>query len=168
MGISLALPNLSFRGALLLLLVLLGCRSESQAGLKQGTVTIVTQVGQRVQLKIEIAQTPEQRARGLMDRESLPENAGMLFAYPKPTLVSFWMKDTTIPLSIAFISSEGRILEIQDMQPLSQETHTPQAPFLYALEVRQGLFQRYGVQPGDRIEGDLPRPKGSGKEGVQP
>lgn len=151
----------------LLLLVFLGCLGGGQAGLQQGTVTIVTQTGQRVRLQIEIAQTPEQRARGLMNRASLPENAGMLFVYPEPTRASFWMKDTRIPLSIAFISPERRVLEIRDMRPLSEVIHTPQAAFLYALEVGQGLFQRYGIRPGDRIEGDLPGPEHNGKEGTE-
>ena len=89
---------------------------------------------------------------GLSKRESMPEQAGMLFVFPTDQQGAFWMKDTLIPLSIAFISADGRILEIQDMQPLSEELHIPASPYRYALEVNQGFFGKNEVNAGDTAE----------------
>jgi len=96
--------------------------------------------------------TAEQRSRGLMFREAMPEESGMLFVFGRETKTGFWMKDTKIPLSIAFIASDGLILETQDMEPLSEELHTPARAYRYALEVNQGWFERHGLGAGDRVE----------------
>ncbi len=76
----------------------------------------------------------------------------MLFVFPSEGQAAFWMKDTSIPLSIAFIAADGRILETRDMQPLSEELHRPTQPYMYALEVNQGFFRQNGVNAGDRVE----------------
>jgi len=103
-------------------------------------------------LIVELAVTPMQRAMGLMFRDSLAENHGMLFVFEEPARHAFWMRNTTIPLSIAFIDENGVILEIQDMQPLTEDLHAPQQPVTYALEVNQGWFERHGVQIGDTVK----------------
>ncbi|MCX5910226.1 MAG: DUF192 domain-containing protein [Deltaproteobacteria bacterium] len=100
---------------------------------------------------MEVVQTEEQKARGLMFRESLGEDEGMLFVYGREEFLSFWMKNTRIPLSIAFMDAKGRIVDIQEMEPFSLETHRSAYPAVYALEVNQGWFQRNGVQVGDRV-----------------
>ncbi len=102
-------------------------------------------------LWVEMALTLEAQVRGLMHRDHLPWDEGMLFVYEKPQHLSFWMKDTTIPLDIAFISAEGVILEIHSMEPLSERTYRSRAPALYALEVNRGWFRKNGVKVGDRI-----------------
>jgi hypothetical protein len=105
--------------------------------------------GQRI--SVEIADSPEERAEGLMFRSSLAEDHGMLFVFPAPQILSFWMKNTSIPLSIAYLDADGTVLEIYDMEPHSLESITSRRPALYALEVNQGTFDRLGVEPGDRL-----------------
>ncbi len=87
-----------------------------------------------------------------MERTELGENSGMLFVYQEEQQRSFWMRDTLIPLSIAYIDADGRIVDIQDMQPLDETSHPSAEPAQYALEVNQGFFEEHGVQVGDRVE----------------
>ncbi len=108
-------------------------------------------------LEAEVVATPEKRSVGLMFRDVLPENRGMLFVFAGPYTGSFWMRNTRIPLSIAFISQERRILNIEDMQPFDEITqHAPQGAAFYALEVNQGWFAMRGIQPGDEVVFELP------------
>ena len=104
---------------------------------------------------VRVARSPEERAGGLMGVERLGPDEGMLFLFPEAGRASFWMKDTNIALSIAFITSDGKIAEIQDMAPGSIETHTSQAAVRMALEMPAGWFGRKGVSPGDAVR--LPR-----------
>jgi uncharacterized membrane protein (UPF0127 family) len=104
----------------------------------------------------EVASTPEQRATGLMNRFSLRPDQGMLFVFEQPEPQAFWMKNTYIPLSIAFIGADGRILNVEDMAPQTEDSHWSRGPGLYALEMRRGWFAERGIRAGDRVEG-LPR-----------
>lgn len=101
---------------------------------------------------VEIADDEAKRQRGLMHRESLPEDHGMLFVYERERELSFWMRNTLIALDVAFIDRSGRIVDIQQMEPMTDETHSSRAPALYALELRQGWFEDHGVKVGDRVE----------------
>jgi uncharacterized membrane protein (UPF0127 family) len=105
----------------------------------------------------EVAATPEQRATGLMNRFSLAPDHGMVFVFPQPQPLSFWMRNTYIPLSIAYIAVDGRILNIEDMAPLTENSHWSKGLALYALEMKQGWFQKNGVGPGALVKG-LPKP----------
>jgi uncharacterized membrane protein (UPF0127 family) len=105
-----------------------------------------------VSIMVEIASSPEEQQQGLMFRDSLDEYSGMIFVYDQEQQMSFWMKNTLIPLSIAFISEEGIINEIHDMQPLDLTSTRARYPAKYALEVNQGFFQRNGIQVGDKVE----------------
>jgi uncharacterized membrane protein (UPF0127 family) len=106
-----------------------------------------------IPINIELANTFESRQRGLMKRSSLPNNGGMLFVFPDCTQRNFWMKNTYIPLSIAYISEDNRILNIENMFPFD-ESHTSSAgPAKYALEMNQGWFSQNGVNAGDMVEG---------------
>ncbi|AGA32159.1 protein of unknown function DUF192 [Thioalkalivibrio nitratireducens DSM 14787] len=107
-------------------------------------------------LTVEIAATPETMSRGLMFREHLPEDHGMLFVWPADQVVAMWMKNTFVPLSVAFLDRDFRILNIADMEPRSLRPHRSHGRARYALEVNQGWFERHGLGPGDRI-GDLER-----------
>ena len=108
-------------------------------------------------LFVEIAATPTARTCGLSQRDSLPEDSGMLFVFPTSRLASFWMKDTRIPLSIAFLDDAGRIVGIQKMIPLNiEKRYRSNQPVRYALEVNQGWFNQNGIHVGDRIELMLP------------
>jgi len=129
-------------------------------------LTIVNSSGERVPVQVEIADTPEERQTGLMGRSALAENAGMLFVFDQEQILSFWMKDTLIPLSIAYIDAEGRIVDIQDMQPLDETSHPSAEPAQYALEVNQGFFEGRGVMVGDMVE--LPSLQGEGGESEVP
>ncbi len=121
-------------------------------GLPTATIVVSDGEGARAELTVELARTGEERSRGLMFRESLPEDRGMLFAFAEDTRSGFWMKDTSIALSIAFVTEDGTILDIQEMEPLSTEPHQPPGPYRYALEVNEGWFGRHGFGPGDRLE----------------
>ena len=103
-------------------------------------------------IRVEVARSEGEKARGLMFRESLAKEEGMLFVYDREEILSFWMKNTRIPLSIAFIDKNGKILELQDMEPFSLRTHVSARPAKYALEVNQGWFKKNGIEVGDVIK----------------
>jgi uncharacterized membrane protein (UPF0127 family) len=115
-------------------------------------VTFRNAAGDEVVLSAEVADDAEERARGLMFRESLAEDAGMIFVYAEDTTIGFYMRDTTIPLSIAFIARDGVIIDIQDMAPLDQTLHYAPGPYAYAVEVNQGWYTRNGIGVGDSVE----------------
>jgi uncharacterized membrane protein (UPF0127 family) len=106
----------------------------------------------------EVAATPEQRSTGLMYRFSLKPDHGMIFVFETAEPQAFWMKNTFVPLSIAYIGSDGRILNIADMAPQDERTHWSSGPAQYALEMRKGWFVDHGVAVGDKVEG-LPATK---------
>jgi uncharacterized membrane protein (UPF0127 family) len=106
----------------------------------------------------ELASTPEQQAQGLMHRFSLKPDHGMLFVFERTERRSFWMKNTYIPLSIAFIAPDGRIVNIEQMAPHDESPHWSKAPVRYALEMRKGWFAERSIVPGDRVVG-LPAPR---------
>jgi len=106
-----------------------------------------------IAIQVELANTPESRQRGLMYRTSLPPDQGMLFVFDTAEVQCFWMKNTPLPLSIAFIDSQGIITSIADMQPLSEDPHCSSVPVRRALEMEQGWFARYGIAAGQTIEG---------------
>ncbi len=116
-----------------------------------GTVRIDTSAGENVEVEAEVADDMNEMTRGLMGRTALAEDSGMLFVYPEERELSFWMKDTLIPLSIAFMDDEGRIVDIQDMKALDDTPpHYESAePARYALEVNKGFFDERGVEVGD-------------------
>ena len=107
----------------------------------------------------EIASSPQDRATGLMNRFSLQTDHGMLFVFERPEPLGFWMKNTFIPLSIAFLDASGRVLNIEDMAPQTENTHWSRGPGLYALEMRKGWFAEHGIRAGDRVEGVEKLPK---------
>ncbi len=114
-------------------------------------LALVSENGEEIMIDVELAENVAEKAEGLSERESLGENIGMLFVYEENVLHGFWMEDTYIPLSIAFISSDGKIIDIQDMEPRSIEYHKPEIPYRYALEVNQGFFNKYGISENDKI-----------------
>lgn len=104
-------------------------------------------------IKAEVAADFETRARGLMHRKSLPQNGGMLFIFDEPSIHCMWMKNTLIPLSVAFMDERGTILNIADMEPHSEQSHCAAAPARLALEMSRGWFAQRGIKPGMRIGG---------------
>jgi uncharacterized membrane protein (UPF0127 family) len=136
-----------------LLALTAGCgRTVSSSGLPTGTLLLGTQ---RVPLRVEIAETNDARGHGLMDRTSLPADAGMVFLFDSPVEVSFYMKDTLIPLSIAFWDKSRRIVAILDMTPCRAAPcldYSPGRSFVGAVEANRGYFREQGIEVGDQVE----------------
>jgi len=104
-------------------------------------------------IQAQVAATPEQQATGLMHRTEMPANEGMLFVFGQPAAQCFWMKNTLLPLTAAFIDDDGTIVNLADMQPRSLESHCSAKPVRYVLEVHQGWFAKRGIGPGFRLGG---------------
>jgi hypothetical protein len=121
------------------------CRSEPE----RNGVLPINVAG--IELEVELAITPEEHMLGLMHRDTLEDNGGMLFVFPQERILSFWMKDTRIPLSIAFIKANGRIVQIESMKPYSLDTHVSREKVKYALEMKEGWFKAHKVKEGDIV-----------------
>ena len=105
-----------------------------------------------VPITVELAETREAQQRGLMGRDSLPDDYGMLFVYDSERTLSFWMRNTKIPLDIAFIDARGVIVGIEQLEPRSEESVLSKSPAMYALEINQGWFAENGVTEGAKLE----------------
>ena len=125
---------------LLCLVALLGCATRLDR---------ITMEAAGRQITVEVAKTEAEREHGLMGRRSMGETDGMLFVFDRDQRMAFWMKDTPLPLSIAFLSAEGKVLEIEDMQPFSEAIIHSRLSARYALEMNQGAFGRLGIHEGD-------------------
>lgn len=129
-----------------------GSVAPPTAQLTAATVALHTK-SEVVNVTVEIAQSPEERAHGLMGRESLPVNYGMWFIFPADVQDKFWMKDTLIPLDIIFVGSDNKVVDIvANTVPQSTELLSSRAPYRYALEVNGGFAQARGLQIGDTLE----------------
>ena len=111
-------------------------------------------------LEVEVAATQGQRAQGLMHRSQLESGRGMLFVYPAPAYFCMWMKNTLIPLSVAFIDAQGRVINIADMAPQTETNHCTRSNATYALEANLGWFAKHGVHAGTQVIGLEKSPKG--------
>ena len=121
--------------------------------LAQGTLpTVQLQLGMHL-VKAEVAATDPARIRGLMFRESLQGNQGMVFLFDTKTRQCMWMRNTLIPLSVAFIDDDGSIVNIEDMQPHTDNAHCSTRPVRYALEMSKGWFAQRGLGPGSKVQG---------------
>jgi len=108
-------------------------------------------------IKAEVASTPSSQQLGLMYRKTMPDENGMLFIFDQKAGHCFWMKNTFLPLSIAFIDDDGKIVNIENMKPQSEESHCPLKPIRYALEMNIRWFEKRQINPGKIVEG-LPKP----------
>jgi hypothetical protein len=140
----------------LLTLVLAACqRSDSSTDAGSSGSLVVHATEGDATLSVEIADTSDERAQGLMDRDSLPADDGMAFVWDEPVDASFWMKDTLIPLSVAFWDEQGRIVGILDMEPCRADpcpTYSSPEPYVGAVEANLGWFGRHGAEVGDLVE----------------
>jgi uncharacterized protein len=109
-------------------------------------------------LRVEVAASDPERSKGLMFREKLGHNDGMLFIFDDPGYHSMWMMNTYIPLSVAFVDKDGVILNIENMEPRTTDPHAAAGPALYAIETNKGWFAGKKIKPGDKVTG-LPRPR---------
>ncbi|THJ33020.1 DUF192 domain-containing protein [Lampropedia aestuarii] len=103
----------------------------------------------------QVAATPLQRQIGLMHRQSMPEHEGMLFVFETPNVQCFWMKNTLLPLSAAFVADDGRIVNLVDMQPMSTDSHCSTEPVRYVLEMNQGWFVKRGIEAGAHLKSKI-------------
>jgi hypothetical protein len=138
-----------------------GPDAEVAATPDDGLVTLLVEGSAgSAEVHAEIARTSEQVTTGLMHRESLPGDQGMLFIFDPPSNIGFWMHDTLIPLDIAYLADDGRIREIRQGQPLDETILRPQLPYSYVLEVNAGWFASHGLGVGDRVQ--IPAEAGKG------
>jgi uncharacterized protein len=110
------------------------------------------------QIDAQVAQTPEQRTIGLMNRREMPQREGMLFVFEQPSVQCFWMKNTLLPLTAAFVADDGTVVNLADMKPQSNDSHCSDRPVRYVLEMNQGWFAKKGIKPGDKLAGKPFRP----------
>ena len=103
----------------------------------------------------QVAGTPEQRQTGLMLRKDMPQHEGMIFVFEQPTKQCFWMKNTLLPLSAAFIADDGTIVNIEDMKPQTLDAHCSTKPVRYVLEMNKGWFAKKGIKAGAKLHGPL-------------
>lgn len=153
-----SLPRFDHRAALRVLAacLLLGLSGPALAEAKLRTTTI--KVGNHA-LRVEVVATDAQRQKGLMFREKLARNDGMLFVFDEPAYHSMWMKNTLIPLSVAFVDAKGEILNVLDMEPHSLDTKMAAGPATFAIETNKGWFAERGLKAGDRVTGLPPARK---------
>lgn len=134
----------------LLLLLSWGYEGAIYSQQREENLSLLTIKGKKI--RVEVVRTEQEKARGLMFRDKLGADEGMLFVYEKEEFLTFWMKNTPLPLSIAFIDRKGKIVDIQDMEPFSLRTHTSARPARYALEMNKNWFQKNGIKVGDVVE----------------
>ena len=142
-------------------LVLASCTGHSgmpHGVFGHGSLVILTD-SEPVRLSVRIAATAASQAQGLMGQQRLADEAGMAFTYEEPTVAGFWMKDTTIPLSVAFWNTHHRIVDMLDMSPCSSDPcplYRSSSPYVGAVEVNRGFLDDHGVQVGDQVQLDVP------------
>ncbi|MFZ5544735.1 MAG: DUF192 domain-containing protein [Pseudomonadota bacterium] len=133
-------------------LALLACGAAAQTQPQPKLPTVTLRAGMHA-IQAEVARTDEQRQMGLMLRKEMAPHEGMLFVFDEPAVQCFWMKNTLLPLSIAFLGDDGSIVNIADMPPQTLESHCSAQPVRYALEMNQGWFTKRGIKPGARLAG---------------
>ena len=111
------------------------------------------------QMQVQVAATPDQRAIGLMHRAEMPQAEGMLFAFEQATQQCFWMKNTLLPLTAAFIADDGTIVNLADMKPQTTDAHCSDQPVRWVLEMNQGWFAKRGIKAGFKLQGPVFRGK---------
>lgn len=104
-------------------------------------------------MQVEVALTPQEHAIGLMHRSSMGANEGMLFVFDRPGVQCFWMKNTLIPLAVAFVADDGTVVNLDEMKPQTLDSHCSTQPVRYVLEMNTGWFKKKGVKPGQKLSG---------------
>lgn len=130
----------------------ISARAEEPVVFERTELTIETAAGEAHRFEVEVAQSMAQRARGLMFRESMAADAGMLFVYPAEQQIRMWMKNTVIPLDMLFVAADGRIVGIaEDTVPFSEEIVASSGPARAVIELNGGTARRLGIRSGDRV-----------------
>jgi uncharacterized protein len=136
----------------LFLIVFFNSISYAQEGPQLNLQRIKISAGMH-QIDTQLAMTPVERQIGLMNRSSMPAHEGMLFVFEEPTKQCFWMKNTLLPLTAAFIADDGTIVNLEDMKPQTLESHCSTKEVRYVLEMNQGWFAKRGIKPGSKLSG---------------
>jgi len=136
----------------LLLFLTQACLSLAQDAPQTNLQRITLKAGFH-QIDTQLAMTPEQQSTGLMHRREMPQHEGMLFVFPQATKQCFWMKNTLIPLTAAFVADDGTIVNLEDMKPQSTESHCSTRPVRFVLEMNVGWFSKKGLKAGSKISG---------------
>ena len=126
--------------------------AQGQGQPQSGLARVKLSAGMHL-IDAQVAQTPEQREIGLMYRASMPVTEGMLFVFEAPATQCFWMKNTLLPLTAAFVADDGRIVNLADMKPQTADSHCSTQPVRYVLEMNQGWFAKRGIQAGAQVGG---------------
>ena len=150
--------NKKFVGALCGLVLSAAGMGQSVA---QGSMPVLELSAGMYRIEAEVAANDQHRQVGLMNRKTMPAQRGMLFVFPQERTHCMWMRNTLIPLSVAFIDAEGYIINIENMQPQTEDNHCAKVPARYALEMNEGWFAQRGIKPGFRLQGidKAPRPQ---------
>lgn len=135
------------------LLLLASFGASAQTGPQPALTILPLQAGMHV-IQAEVAVTPQQRQMGLMLREKMATNHGMLFVFEQAGMQCFWMKNTLLPLSIAFVTDDGKVVNITDMEPHSEQSKCSAKPVRFALEMNKGWFAKRGIKAGSAISGE--------------
>ena len=152
------MPRVGFRTLCLGLALLAGLASASAQDEPQTRLPRVSLAAGMHRIDAQVAQSPEERAIGLMWRRDMPQHEGMLFVFEQPATQCFWMKNTLLPLSAAFLADDGRIVNLVDMKPRTLDSHCSSEPVRYVLEMNQGWFAKKGLKAGTRLAGAPLRP----------
>jgi uncharacterized membrane protein (UPF0127 family) len=137
----------------LLLVFLIGHAAAVAQDLPQTGLPRTKLTAGMYQIDAQVAASAEQREIGLMFRKDMPQHEGMLFIFENPSRLCFWMKNTPLPLTAAFLADDGSIVNLEDMKPLTTESHCSTKPVRYVLEMNQGWFAKKGIKPGTKISG---------------
>ncbi|MBI3368702.1 MAG: DUF192 domain-containing protein [Burkholderiales bacterium] len=140
------------RLAIASLTLLAGAIAAAQTGSPQSLPTITLNAGMHL-IRAQVADDGTTRQIGLMFRKDMPANDGMLFVFERADQQCFWMRNTLLPLSIAFVADDGSIVNIEDMKPMTEDSHCSAKPVRYVLEMNQGWFARRGLKAGARLSG---------------
>jgi uncharacterized membrane protein (UPF0127 family) len=147
-------PDAMIRTVLLAAAVFAAGAVQAQSGPQPKLPTVPLTAGMHI-IQAEVAQTPEQQATGMMFRREMGKNEGMLFVNAEAGQRCFWMRNTLLPLAIAFIADDGTIVNIAEMKAQSDDSHCSAKPVRYALEMNKGWFAQHGIQPGFKLRGTV-------------
>ena len=146
--------SLTYRLALSALLVFFSLPPLAQEAPQLNLPVVQLQAGMH-NIRAQVAATVDQRATGLMHRREMAQHEGMLFIFEQPSVQCFWMKNTLLPLSIAFVADDGTVVNIDEMKPQMLDSHCSTQPVRYVLEMNQGWFAKRGVKAGTKLAGEL-------------
>jgi uncharacterized membrane protein (UPF0127 family) len=147
------LPHPAPLAALALLILLTALAAFPAAAQQPQQLQMVTLTAGMHNVRAQLATSPDQRQIGLMYRQDMPANEGMLFVFEDASRQCFWMRNTPLPLTIAFLADDGTIVNLADMKPLSEDSHCSSKPVRYALEMNAGWFAKRGIGPGFKLGG---------------